>query len=385
MGGFSPRLATPRVPIVPESERTPEQLKVIDGRALNIYYTLAHNPPLYLRWRPLGSYLLNRSSLPARHRELLMLRMGWLCQSPYEWAQHTRIAMAPNIGITAAEIRRIAEGPAAAGWTPFEAALLTAVDELRYDSKISDKTWATLKTQYSDNEILEAIYTASQYQLVSMALNSAGIQIEPENSHRLPTGLPLPPVAQRVTSPRLTTPRVAPLKVADLTPEQREIAKGQISADGKMAGLYATLITHPTLYGPRTTFGTYLQRESMLSPRQRELLIMRTAYQINSPYEWSHHVPLAKQAGMTDAEIARIIDGPDAPGWTSEEAALLRAVDELRREAFVTDQTWAVLTKTFNTQQMFEIVYTTGGYSMTGFVINSLGIQVEPGYPKAPF
>src|SRR5687768_11968176 len=78
--GFTPRLTTPRVPIVPEAQRTPEQVQMIGGRNLNIYLTLAHNPALYARWTPLGGFLLNGSSIPARHREMLMLRMGWLCQ-----------------------------------------------------------------------------------------------------------------------------------------------------------------------------------------------------------------------------------------------------------------------------------------------------------------
>ena len=61
---------------------------------------------------------MNGSSLPARHREMLMLRMGWLCQSEYEWAQHARIATS-DAGLADQEIHRIAEGPKAAGWTDF--------------------------------------------------------------------------------------------------------------------------------------------------------------------------------------------------------------------------------------------------------------------------
>lgn len=381
---FTPRLATPRVPIVPEAERTPEQVRMINNRNLNIYLTLAHNTDLYSRWTPLGQFLLNGSSLPARHRELLMLRMGWLCQSPYEWAQHVRIGMGPAIGLTAADVHRIAEGADAPGWTPFERNLMRAVDEMRYEAQISDATWKALRTEYSDHQVMEALYTASQYQLVSMALNSAGIQVEPDNSHRLPTDVPKPRLAGRPAAARLQAPRIAPVKVADLTPEQRGAAKAQIRPDGTMLNLYATLINHPKLYGPRTTFGQYLLRDSKLPPRTRELLIMRTAWLIRANYEWSHHVSYAKDAGLTDAEIARIAAGPEAPGWSEDDRATLRAADELRREALISDATWASLTRRYNTQQMLELIYTVGGYSMTGIAINSFGVQVEPGYPEMP-
>ena len=63
---------------------------------------------------------------------------------------------------------------------------------------------------------------------------------------------------------------------------------------------------------------------------------------------------------------------------------MLRAVDELRREAFITNGTWSILAKNYNTKQLVEIVFTVGGDTMTGLAINSFGIRVEPGYPAFP-
>jgi len=92
-GGFSPRLTTPRLAPLPVAGRTPAQVTMLAGRPdYNIYKTLAHHAELYGRWSPLGQFLLNGSTLQPRHREMLMLRMGWLCQAQYEWAQHARIA-----------------------------------------------------------------------------------------------------------------------------------------------------------------------------------------------------------------------------------------------------------------------------------------------------
>ena len=176
----------------------------------NVYKTLAHHVDLYNRWSPLGRFIMTDSSLPPREREIVMLRMGWLCQSEYEWAQHARIGKA-QAGLSNEDIHRIAEGPAAAGWSEFERTLLRMVDELRYDTMISDATWKALRTKYSAQQVIEAMYTAAQYQLVSMALNSLGVQLDPGLEDRLPKDVRLPALATQPKSPRLKQPRVPAL------------------------------------------------------------------------------------------------------------------------------------------------------------------------------
>jgi alkylhydroperoxidase family enzyme len=148
--------------------------------------------------------------------------------------------------------------------------------------------------------------------------------------------------------------------------------------------LYATMLHHPDLYGPRLKFGTYLQRDSALPPKTRELVIMRTAWLTRAEYEWGHHVESAQKAGFSAPDIQRIAAGPDAPGWSEEHAAVLRAVDELRREAFVSDSTWKTLTKHYDTKKLIEMIFTSGGYTMTALAINSLGVQLVTGYPSFP-
>ena len=383
-GGFTPRLTYQRLAVIDETSLTEAQRDLLGSRAsLNIYRTLAHHPDLYNRWSPLGQFLLSGSSISPRHREIAMLRMGWLCQSPYEWAQHARIAKA-SAGMTDAEVRRIAEGAGAAGWSDMDRAVIRMADELRYDAMISDATWAELRKGYSDSQVMELLFTSAQYQLVSMALNTLGIQVEPAAVDFIPTDLPLPRTASRPAAPRLAAPRIAPIAVTALTPQQREIAAAQIQPDGSLLNLYGTMINHPALYAPRVRFGSYLQRDSMLDPQTRELLIMRTAWNIRAEYEWAHHVEAAKTAGLSGAQIARIAQGPGASGWNEKQRALLTAADELRREAFISDATWNTLSRYYPMKERIEIIYTVGGYTMTGLAINSFGIQVEPGYPSMP-
>jgi 4-carboxymuconolactone decarboxylase len=374
--GFSARLREPRVAPIGKDGRTPEQERMLASRPdFNIYKTLAHDPQLYSRWSGLGQYLLNGSTLPPRDREIIILRMGWLCQAPYEWSQHARIAKAAKL-LNDAEIHAIAEGVNAKAWSPFERALLQMVDELRYQSALSAASWKTLKDRYSIEQSIDAIYTAGQYQLVSMALNSLGVQLDPELQEHLPSDVKAPAVAEEPTLPRLKTPRLPPLSLEAMTPEQRALVTPQMR-DGKVPNLYATLVTHTKFYEPRLRFGSYLMRESQLPARTRELLILRTAWNSRTQYEWVHHEPLAKQAGLSEAEIARIRQAASAEGWSEPERALLQTADQLRREAFVSTATWTQLNRQYSTAQVIEIIYTVGGYAMTALAINTLGIQLE--------
>lgn len=383
---FSPRPRQPRIPPVGDdrSGLTDAQIAMLNSRPdFNLYKTLVHHVDLYNHWSPLGRVLLNASTLPARDREIIMLRMGWLCQSEYEWAQHARIATAADIGMTAEEIHLIAADPDSSQWTELERGLMDMVDELRYDAMISDATWQALRQHYSQQEVMDALFTAAQYQLVSMALNSIGIQLDPVLDHRLPADLPKPALAGRPVVSRPQA-RIPPLSLANMDAEQLKQVQPHLDANGQLANLYATLINHPDLYGPHATFSRYIMSESSLPASSRELLILRTAWLINSEYLWAHHAPLAQQAGLRDEQLRAITEGAEAPIWNEEQRAVLRAADELRREAFITDSTWRTLENYYDPKQLVEIVFTVGGYTMTGLAINSFGIQLEEGHAGFP-
>ena len=144
---------------------------------LNIFATLARNPELFKSWLPFGGYLLTAGTLSFRDRELLILRTGFNCGSPYEWGQHVRIALAGEID--RGTIDRVAAGPDAPGWKEADRALLRAADELHAASKISDGTWAALAESYDERQLIEITMLVGQYHMVAFALNSLGVQREP--------------------------------------------------------------------------------------------------------------------------------------------------------------------------------------------------------------
>jgi len=144
---------------------------------LNIFATLAHHPKLLKRWLVFGGHVLSKSTLPPRERELVILRTGWRCGSEYEFGQHTVIAL--GSGLDEADITRLTGPGDARGWSPGDALLVRAVDELVDEHCLSDATWEALEASWSTQQVMDLVFAVGQYQLVSMALRSFGVQREP--------------------------------------------------------------------------------------------------------------------------------------------------------------------------------------------------------------
>jgi alkylhydroperoxidase family enzyme len=175
------RLSAPRITPVAVADLTPEQRDALGRLAerppiLNIFATLARAPKALAGFLEWGSYILSRrNSLPAREREIVILRTGYLCKSGYEFTQHTRIGL--EAGLTAAEIAAIKAG-ASAGWSEADAALIGAADELVGDHFIGEATWTRLRAQFDERQCMDVVFTVGQYTQVSMLLNTFGVQLD---------------------------------------------------------------------------------------------------------------------------------------------------------------------------------------------------------------
>ncbi len=176
------KLSQPRIPPLAESEWTAEQRKVLapikaSQPFYNVLGTLSRHWDAAQKFTVWAYHVMGETSrIAPREREILILRVGWLCQAEYEWGQH--VIFAREAGLTDVEIARVKAGPDAPGWTPFEAALLRAADELHRDSCIGDATWKTLAARYDDLQMMDVVFAVGQYHLVSMALNSFGVQLD---------------------------------------------------------------------------------------------------------------------------------------------------------------------------------------------------------------
>ncbi len=147
-----------------------------ENDVFNIFKTLAHHPKLMKRWMPFANHILFKSTLSPRDREILILRIGWLCKAEYEWAQHVIIGKAA--GMSDDDVKAIADGPSSSHWGDKERLLLQATDELRADSFVSEATWNALSKHYSTQQLMDLVFTVANYNLVSMVLNSLGVQLD---------------------------------------------------------------------------------------------------------------------------------------------------------------------------------------------------------------
>ncbi|HVD01848.1 MAG TPA: carboxymuconolactone decarboxylase family protein [Candidatus Dormibacteraeota bacterium] len=181
-----PRLAPAAKPS-PEAIEVLEKSPAIGGRALNIFGTLAHHPLLLKRYIALGGVFLRFGLLPARERELVILRTAWRTGSVYEFGQHTRLGQ--TAGVAPAEVSRLAQ-PGVDGWSPDDAALLAMVEDLHRSDRVSDPTWEALAARWSEAELVELLALAGFYRMTAGFLNSAGVELEagvpgwPEGSGR---------------------------------------------------------------------------------------------------------------------------------------------------------------------------------------------------------
>jgi 4-carboxymuconolactone decarboxylase len=181
-----PVLASPRIPPLEQTFWTGELRALLDpdgtGRDVAaVYRTFANHPALYRPRQELSEYIRLGSTLSDRIRELAILRIGYLCGSAYEWAAHARAGRAA--GLSSEALARIAQG--SRGWTGLDAAVLDAVDEIFARDVVSDATWTRLSMQLDRGQLVDLLITAGGYRMVSMALNTFGVPLEP-NSEPMP-------------------------------------------------------------------------------------------------------------------------------------------------------------------------------------------------------
>ena len=143
---------------------------------LNIFRMMAHAEANMIPAMRLGNSILHKQKLGAVNRELLILQAAQLEGGAYEWRQHVYIAR--DLGFTDADIERVAEGPHADGWSPIDAAMLRAVDELVADAQIADDTWAVLAGELDRHQLMDLVFTVGAYDLLAMAFKSFGVEID---------------------------------------------------------------------------------------------------------------------------------------------------------------------------------------------------------------
>ncbi len=162
------RPSNPRLPVPPRDPASP--------KGLNAMGVLAHHPDLTTAYNNLISHALYYTTISARQRELLILRVAHLRGAAYEWAQH--VYQAGVAGISPEEIERVRVGPEDAGWDPLERALLAAADELVADARIADATYAVLSSVLDTQQLMDVVFTVGAYEVFAMAMRSFDVALD---------------------------------------------------------------------------------------------------------------------------------------------------------------------------------------------------------------
>ena len=353
-----------RVPPLPELEWSSAQRDVVErygvDRTLdNALHVLLRAPGMAGRVFPLLNYVRNESTLSPRHRALLVLRTAWLTQSASLWASLT--SYAADAGLNRDDVRRVAAGPAE-GWSDFETLLIGLADEMYRNSSVTDLTWQRLAEQYNRDNLIDAVVTVATVAAQATLFNAIGVQPDADvASFRLPAST----VAYRLVAPgresSLTTPRVDPV-------------------DGDGPRLARTLRQHTVLADRWQDNEDYVfsADRSRLTPYDRELLTLRTAWNTQSVYEWAKHVGSVGRARDHGLDPVWIAQGADALGWSSKELSLIEAANEMYRDATISDSTWNDLSEHYDTHQLMSIAMTVARSRMVSMTLNALGVQTLP-------
>jgi 4-carboxymuconolactone decarboxylase len=185
----------------------------------------------------------------------------------------------------------------------------------------------------------------------------------------------------------VTPPRIQPLPEPEWSGDVAQILNAlPQGADAPMGSynIFRTLARHPELFRSWAPFGGYLLTGGELPPRDRELLILRTAARCGSSYEWGQHVRIALGVGLDRETIDRIVAGPEADGWSDHQAALMRAVDDLHETARISDEAWEALNRSYSDVQLIELTMLVGQYHLVAFALNSLGVELDEGLEELP-
>ncbi|HEV3356366.1 MAG TPA: carboxymuconolactone decarboxylase family protein [Pseudonocardiaceae bacterium] len=173
-------------------------------------------------------------------------------------------------------------------------------------------------------------------------------------------------------------PRIAPVPLADRTDEQRALLTAVLG--DRAPNLFTTVVRHPTLYRTWLPFCMELLTNSVFPPRERELLIIRTAWLCGSTYELGHHRRLGTDEGLTEDDLAAVTGEP-SPAWTPRERLLIAAVDELHANHTILDATWHELSAQLTTEQLIELPMLVGHYILLAGTLSSLGVQLDSDRP----
>ncbi len=192
----------------------------------------------------------------------------------------------------------------------------------------------------------------------------------------------------------MSEPRIPPRPTADWDAEADAAAAslrhprstrkpGEPMKERPASHIMGIFAWHPDLASAFYAFNNHVFRGT-LSERDRELATIRITWLRRAEYEWVQHVRMARRIGLPEEEIDAIMAGPDSAVWGPRDAALLRAVDEIAADRYVSDETWKQLSEHLDRKQLMDLVFTAGCYDLLAMAFRTFGLELDPGMTGFP-
>lgn len=173
-----------------------------------------------------------------------------------------------------------------------------------------------------------------------------------------------------------------PVRIPPVPPEERDELTRELltranRTPGRDVNIYSTFVNRPELFEMWLDLAHGLLFRGKLDGYDREIVVLRTAWNCESEYEWAQHVRIAREVGVSDAEIIAIENGAADPIWSERPAVLLTVADELHDRSVVSDTTWAKLAKYYDSELMYELTMLVGVYHLVAMMLNTFGVQLD--------
>jgi len=176
---------------------------------------------------------------------------------------------------------------------------------------------------------------------------------------------------------RLDRARIVPLEKEQWSEETREALKTVTNEKGKALNIFATLANSPAAVKPFLAWASYILQGTKLTPREREILILRIGHLCNSGYEFHQHTRIGLRSGLSESDIQALRKTTDDGDWSEAEVLLIEAADQLHGDSFIGTETWTALAEHYNDKQLMDIVFVVGQYTQVSMLLNTFGVQIE--------
>lgn len=378
-------MSRPRLRLLEPDAWPVEMRKAADGPlgALNVMKALMHHPDLFRRWSVLANHFLYKCTLPTSARELLILRVAWLTDCEYEWSQHAKMS-AEACGFGRGHLADIQAGAGASRWNPAQKALLALADSLVLGPRVPDRVWDHVVDNWEERQAIDAVGLIGNYVMLAMALNTLGVPPDPgyPGYDEQTPARPKPDVHVAAPVAPSGAPRLGPLRDHEMDRTARETlakARGAFPT----VNVLDTIARHPDLLRRWMPLFAHCLHKQSLNLRQREIVILRTGWLAGSAYEWSQHVPIARQRGVTASEIEAVTAGPAHPTWSSDDRAILESVDALMARFTLNDMEWRRLVTHVTPNKALDVIFTVGQYRLVAGFLFAFNVQLD-GYLRFP-